>query len=217
MSTVENIKFDDQGLVPAIVQDAADNQVLMVAYMNREALEKTITRGTAHFYSRSRKRLWEKGESSGNYQEVKEILYDCDEDALLLRVKSAGPACHTGEKSCFFRALKGERAIQPQISAAQVLEALYQVILQRKVTRPAGSYVAKLMENGLDSILAKVEEEAQEVIRAAREEGRERLIEELADLWFHTLVLLGEQAIAPELVLGVLQRRFGKTGSDSHK
>lgn len=210
---LENLKFDEQGLIPAIVQDVADNQVLMMAYMNREALEKTLSVGRAYFYSRARKRLWEKGESSGNYQEVKEIMYDCDEDTLLLKVSPAGPACHTGERSCFFRLLKGQGPeSRLAVNAAKVFESLYNVIIERKGSRPAGSYVAKLMEEGLNTILAKVEEEAGEVLQAARQEGKERLKEELADLWFHTLVLMGHQDIAPGSVLEVLSQRFGKSG-----
>lgn len=213
MKLIDNLKYDERGLIPAIVQDLADNQVLMVAYMNREALEKTLTTGKAHFYSRTRKKLWEKGESSGNYQEVKKIMCDCDEDTLLLQVSPAGPACHTGEKSCFFRNLKSEKELaEPGVTAALVLESVYNVIMERKKNRSADSYVTKLMENGLDAVLAKVEEEAQEVLQAARREGRERLIEELADLWFHTLVLMGQQDIALGSVLGVLSKRFGKPG-----
>lgn len=209
---IDTIKFDSKGLVPAIAQDATTGEVLMMAYMDREALVKTISTGKAHYFSRSRNRLWLKGETSGNFQEVREILYDCDEDTILLKVNQIGVACHTGERSCFFRRLAGEpQRIEP-VEGSQILDALYKVILERKRTLPEGSYVASLLKTGLDGILNKVEEEATELILASKGRGKKEIVHELADLLFHTLVLLGEKDIAPQEVYMELKRRFGKSG-----
>lgn len=216
-----NVRFDKEGLIPAIAQDAEGGQVLMVAYMNAEALRKTLESGFAHYYSRSRRRLWKKGEESGHLQRVKEIRLDCDGDALLLRVEQEGVACHLGYRTCFFRrvgeTLEGSPPVEGQVvdpqavygPSSQVLEEVYQTIMHRKRERPRGSYVASLMEQGEGHVLKKIREEASELLRAAKDGRQAEVIYELADLWFHCLVLLGLQ----EIPLGQLWREFeGRMG-----
>lgn len=185
------LKFDDQGLIPAVVQDFNSGQVLMVAYMNREALKLTINKGEAHFYSRSRRSLWHKGETSGNTQEVKEIFYDCDGDTLLLQVVPRGPACHTGKMSCFYRTIDGDE----QSAGGGILDELAAVIKQRKKERPEGSYTTYLFDKGLDKILKKVGEETAEVIIAAKNPNNDEIIYETSDLIYHLLVLLEEKRL----------------------
>jgi phosphoribosyl-AMP cyclohydrolase / phosphoribosyl-ATP pyrophosphohydrolase len=177
------IAFDERGLVPCIVQDWRSGEVLTLAYMNAEALERTRETGEIHFYSRSRQQLWHKGETSGNTQAVKAIRYDCDADALLALVEPTGPACHTGERSCFHR---GD--LTPA-APHETLPTLERTIADRARTRPETSYTAKLLD---DPKLAgaKVQEEAEEVVRAAREESDERVAEEAADVIYHLAVLL---------------------------
>jgi phosphoribosyl-ATP pyrophosphohydrolase/phosphoribosyl-AMP cyclohydrolase len=178
-----DIAFDERGLVPCIVQDWHSGEVLTLAYMNAEALERTRETGEMHLYSRSRDELWRKGETSGNTQAVKAIRYDCDADALLALVEPTGPACHTGERSCFHR---GDLA---PAAPYESLPALERTIAERAATRPEASYTAKLLG---DPTLAgaKVQEEAEEVVRAAREESDERVAEEAADVIYHLAVLL---------------------------
>ena len=178
-----DIAFDERGLVPCIVQDWATGEVLTLAYMNRESLRRTRETGEMHFFSRSRQELWHKGATSGNTQKVRAIRYDCDADALLALVEPAGPACHTGERSCFHR---GElRAGAP----FETLPTLERTIAARSVARPPGSYTARLLDDpGLAG--AKVQEEAEEVVRAVREESDERVAEEAADVVYHLAVLL---------------------------
>jgi phosphoribosyl-ATP pyrophosphohydrolase/phosphoribosyl-AMP cyclohydrolase len=177
------VAFDEQGLVPCVVQDWRTGEVLTLAYMNAESLALTRETGETHFFSRSRQELWHKGESSGNTQTVKAIRYDCDGDTLLALVEPTGPACHTGERTCFYR---GE--LEPP-APHEVLAGLERTIAARVQTRPEGSYTTRLLADpGLAQ--AKVEEEAEEVARAAREESRERVAEEAADLIYHLLVLL---------------------------
>jgi phosphoribosyl-ATP pyrophosphohydrolase/phosphoribosyl-AMP cyclohydrolase len=213
MVDLGTIKFDKQGLVPAVIQDAGDGQVLMLGYMNLDSLKLTLKSGRVNFFSRSRNRLWEKGETSGNYLELNEILYDCDQDALLLKVIPAGPTCHTGEKSCFYRYLERPPDKKPTPPAkADILEAIYKIILQRKKERPTGSYVASLMEGGQEKIARKIGEEALEVVLASQGKEEKALVNELADLWFHSLVLLGYKEIPPRGVWKVLQDRFGQSG-----
>jgi len=190
------IKFDHRGLVPAVVQDANTGQVLMVAWMNEEALRHTQETGQAHFWSRSRQELWHKGATSGNVMNVREIRVDCDADTLLLLVDPAGPACHTGEQSCFYRRL------QPS-----VLETLFATILDRQANPRPGSYTVHLLEAGEDEILKKVGEEAMEVILAAKGQGDERLISEIADLFYHLLVLLAARGLSLADVEDELVRR----------
>ena len=178
-----DIAFDERGLVPCIVQDWRTGEVLTLAYMNEEALRRTRETGEVHFFSRSRNELWHKGETSGNTQAVKAIRYDCDADAVLALVEPAGPACHTGERSCFHRGelLKG--------APFETLPILERTIAARAAERPEGSYTTKLLD---DPTLAgaKVEEEAEEVVRAARDESDERVAEEAADVIYHLAVLL---------------------------
>jgi phosphoribosyl-ATP pyrophosphohydrolase/phosphoribosyl-AMP cyclohydrolase len=177
------IAYDDRGLVPCVVQDWRSGEVLTVAYMNAEALARTRATGQMHFFSRSRGELWHKGETSGNTQALKAIRYDCDADALLALVEPAGPACHTGERTCFHR---GELA---PAAPHEVLPALERTLAQRARERPQGSYTAELLDDP-PRIEAKVREEAEEVARAAREESGERVAEESADLIYHLAVLL---------------------------
>ncbi|MBS3946785.1 MAG: bifunctional phosphoribosyl-AMP cyclohydrolase/phosphoribosyl-ATP diphosphatase HisIE [Dethiobacter sp.] len=200
---MNEIKFDQAGLVPAIVQDWHSGQVLMLAYMNREALQKTLESGETWFYSRSRNELWHKGETSGHFQQVRRISYDCDGDALLVQVEQTGAACHTGAAGCFFRTLQAV-GTPP---AEHFLAELERIISQRKVERPEGSYVVKLLEAGVDRILKKVAEEAGEVIIAAKNEDRAELVYETGDLLFHLLVLLARQDVALSEVLAELARR----------
>jgi phosphoribosyl-ATP pyrophosphohydrolase/phosphoribosyl-AMP cyclohydrolase len=177
------IAFDERGLVPCVVQDWRTGEVLTLAYMNAEALERTRETGEMHFFSRSRNRLWHKGETSGNTQAVKAIRYDCDADALLALVEPAGPACHTGERTCFHR---GE--LEPG-APHETLPTLERTIAERAARAPAGSYTATLLEDPR-RVQDKVQEEAEEVARAAREESDERVAEEAADVLYHLAVLL---------------------------
>lgn len=217
------LKFDDQGLIPAVVQDAATGQVLMLAYMNAEALTKTLESGETWFWSRSRQALWHKGATSGNVQAVKEVCYDCDADALLVRVQPAGPACHTGQASCFYRVINGnwvvvgsEDAHNTQISGSSgppgkvepfSLQQLYEVIQERRQNPTPGSYTASLLEAGLPRIAQKVGEEAAEVLVAALAQEDQRLVEEVADLAYHVLVLLAARGLTPSAITTELARR----------
>jgi phosphoribosyl-ATP pyrophosphohydrolase/phosphoribosyl-AMP cyclohydrolase len=191
------IRFDDRGLVPAVVQDAATGQVLMVAWMNAEALQRTRETGQVHFWSRSRQELWHKGATSGNTMVVRDLLVDCDGDTLLLQVDPAGPACHTGNGSCFFRRCGSFDAPprRPDTGGEQVLHSLFATILDRQANPRPGSYTARLLDIGEDEILKKVGEEAMEVILAAKGQGDERLTSEVADLLYHLLVLLAAREL----------------------
>ena len=210
------IKWNEQGLAAAVCQDAGTGQVLMLAWMNEESLGLTLEKKTVHFWSRSRGELWEKGATSGNYLRLVSAALDCDGDALLFRVRPAGPACHTGRMSCFFNEVEtpdgGETA--GDLSFDQnLLESIYKLIQGRSESgETEGSYVARLFEKGEARILAKVEEEAEEVARAISEETRERAVEEAADLWFHTLVALALKDVPPGAVFAELACRFGKGG-----
>jgi phosphoribosyl-ATP pyrophosphohydrolase/phosphoribosyl-AMP cyclohydrolase len=182
------LRFDDQGLIPCVVQDWKSGEVLTLAYMNAQALRLTRQTGQIHFYSRSRQELWHKGATSGNVQSVKALRYDCDADALLALVEPAGPACHTGQRTCFHR---GE--LEPA-APHEALPALERVVAQRALDRPEGSYTVRLLEDpGL--LGAKVREEAEEVVRAAREESDERVAQEAADVIYHLAVLLRERGL----------------------
>jgi phosphoribosyl-ATP pyrophosphohydrolase/phosphoribosyl-AMP cyclohydrolase len=193
--------FSSEGLIPVVAQDAVSGDVLMVAWANAEALERTSATGQAHFWSRSRKRLWHKGESSGHVLQVRSAHADCDRDTLLLVVEPSGPACHTGARTCFGEATFTE---------AGVLAQLERVIASRDAQRPQGSYTARLLAQGLDRALKKIGEEATEVILAAKGESDERLAEESADLLFHLLVALRQRGVGLERVLQVLaERRAG--------
>lgn len=194
----DGLTFGSDGLLPVVVQEQASGDVLMVAWANSEALQRTVETGEAHFWSRSRQRLWRKGESSGNVLRVRAAQADCDGDTLLLVVDPAGPACHTGARTCF-----GERSS----TLAGVLDELARVVQSRALEAPEGSYTAKLLRKGLDASLKKIGEEATEVILAAKGESDERLAEEAADLLFHLLVALHQRGLKPAQVLEVLARR----------
>ena len=209
VEALEELKFDKDGLIPAVAQDRASGQVLMLAYMNRESLELTRTTGFAHYYSRSRGRLWKKGEESGHVQRVHEILYDCDADALVLKVHQEAVACHTGNRSCFYRRLDGETIADIEETVG-VLGEIYRTVQDRKLNRPEGSYVAGLFAKGPNAILKKIGEEATEVVMAGKEGERQAIIFEVADLWFHTLVLLALHDIDPQEVARELRSRIGK-------
>ncbi len=218
MTSAADLRFDASSLIPAIAQDAENGQVLMHAYMNPEALARTLETGLAHYYSRSRQQLWRKGEESGNVQRVRLILYDCDADSLLLMVDQTVAACHTGNRSCFYRRLSGEEdagsvALPPTWrgeDAAGLFERMYQTIQERKATLPEGSYVAGLFAKGPNAILKKIGEEAAEVVMAAKDGDRRAIVSEVADLWFHSLVLLGLHDIEPQAVAHELRSRIGK-------
>ncbi len=205
----EQLRFDAQGLLPAIVQDAVSKEVLTLAYMNRESLEKTVESGETWFWSRSRQELWHKGATSGNTQRVVSIDYDCDGDALVVKVVPNGPACHKGDYSCFSAALsvEGEPVYTSESDRFAIINELEALIAKREAERPEGSYTTYLFEKGVDKILKKVGEEAAEVIIAAKNRSHEELRYEAADLLFHLLVLLREQKLPLDAVLTELQKR----------
>lgn len=205
-----DVRFGPDGLVPAVAQDAATGEVLIVASADREALDATLSTGRAHFRSRSRGRLWMKGEESGNVMAVREVRYDCDGDALLYLVDPAGPACHTGARSCFFRAVG--RGGTPEAPAggppgAGVVAEVAAVVARRMREMPEGSYVAGLLRRGPGAVREKVTEEALEVAHASKREDAENLVHEVADLWFHTIVLLAAHGVPIGRVFGELGRR----------
>jgi phosphoribosyl-ATP pyrophosphohydrolase/phosphoribosyl-AMP cyclohydrolase len=201
----DELRWDERGLIPAVVQEADTGEVLMVAWMDRAALEATLSTGQSHFWSRSRGTLWRKGETSGHTQHVEGLYVDCDADVLLVQVHQDGVACHTGNRTCFFRALQGDGEVAPP---SNMLERLERTIATRKASPTPGSYVAGLLAKGEAAVCRKIGEEATEVIIAALGgEGDERLVAETADLWFHTLVLLGARGIRLRDVLQELARR----------
>lgn len=212
---LERIKFDQQGLVPAIVQDATNGTVLMLAYMNRESLAKTLETGTTWFYSRSRQELWNKGATSGHVQMVKELLYDCDGDTLLVKVEQKGAACHEGTYSCFSRRFGEAEPTQterPQVLGTAVLSELFAVLEDRRQNPQQGSYTSSLFAKGEDRILKKIGEEAAETIIAAKNHSQGEVIYEMADLWYHCLVLLAAHKIDFAALIEELgKRRSGKT------
>jgi phosphoribosyl-ATP pyrophosphohydrolase/phosphoribosyl-AMP cyclohydrolase len=227
MVDMGELKFRASGLIPAIIQDAENGEVLMLAYMNREALEKTLQTGRTWFWSRSRQQLWEKGKTSGHYQVIKSITADCDYDALLIKVEQLGPgACHEGYRSCFHNpvefdgeggpaAAAEEEEQEPAFDAEEVygrrssriLDELYKVVQDRRVNPVEGSYTNYLLTEGLDKILKKIGEEAAEVIIAAKNPGTEELIYELADLYYHTIVLMAAKGAEPGDVFSELKSR----------
>jgi len=200
---MDNIKFDDKGLVTAVVQDANTKEVLTVAYMNKESLAKTIESGETWFYSRSREELWHKGATSGNVQKVVSIKADCDGDALVVEVLPAGPACHNGTTSCFTNVLQ-EKA---KVGSVGILPKLVKVIEKREQEMPEGAYTTYLFEKGIDKICKKVGEEATEVVIGAKNRDAEEVKWEAADLIYHLLVLLQEQKVNVFDVLSVLEKR----------
>ena len=231
---LNQIKYNKEGLIPVIIQDEKTNQVLMLAYMNRESLEKTLEEGRTCFYSRSRRELWFKGSTSGNTQLVKKIVLDCDNDTLLVLAEQKGVACHTGNYSCFFKEIKGDkieeikvepscllqkeqagivkspqreiRSEQSEIDS-EIIDEIYQVIQDRKLNYQSDSYVCKLLANSEGLLPKKIGEEAAEVIIALKDKEKSAIIYEVADLWFHTLVALGSCNIPPQDVFKELKKR----------
>ncbi len=212
---IEEIKFDERGLVPVIVQDANTRQVLTLAYMNAESLKRTIETNETWFWSRSRSSLWHKGETSGHTQQVLDILVDCDNDSLTILVKPNGPACHTGEQSCFHNALQEsvnshEKIAEGGSDLGNVLNDLYALIESRKRDKPEGSYTTYLFEQGLDKILKKVGEESSETIIAAKNQDRGVLAGEASDLLYHLIVLMVERGLTLEQISDELVNRGKK-------
>jgi phosphoribosyl-AMP cyclohydrolase / phosphoribosyl-ATP pyrophosphohydrolase len=206
------LHFNEQGLIPAVVQDVATGRVLMLAYMNREALERTLATGLVHYWSRSRAQLWQKGETSGHVQRLRAIRYDCDADTLLVIVEQEGVACHTGEPSCFFQRFSDQPVPVLLPVAEGLLQQIYAVVQDRKRRSPEESYVASLMARGQEHVLKKVMEEAAEVLMASKDGRSEAIVYEMADLWFHAIVALAWHDVSPQEVLQELQRRFGQSG-----
>ena len=231
---VNQIKFNKEGLIPVIIQDEETKQVLMLAYMNRESLKNTLKEGRTCFYSRSRRELWFKGSTSGNTQLVKKIVLDCDNDTLLILVEQKGVACHTGNYSCFFKEIKGDKIEKIKLefippkqkkhsersnssqeedrdeqseTDSGIIDEIYQVIQDRKLKYQSNSYVCKLLANPEDLLPKKIGEEAAEVIIALKDKEKSAIIYEVADLWFHTLVALGSCNISPQEIFEELKRR----------
>src|SRR4249920_1722745 len=202
----EQVNFDDRGLVPVIAQDHATGEVLTLAYANEESLKLTVETGELHFWSRSREEIWRKGETSGNVLKLRQLRLDCDGDAIVALVEPTGPACHTGERSCFHRGIDGESSNDPALH--EMLASLERTLRARAAERPEGSYTVKLLDDRA-LIGEKVEEEAEEVVRAAREESDERVAEEAADVLYHLAVLLASREVPQSAVMEVLDGRRG--------
>jgi len=202
MLEIKDLKFDEKGLIPAIVVDVKSGDVLTLAYMNEESLKLTLEKGCTCFWSRSRQELWLKGETSGNYQHVVSITADCDKDALVIKVEKDGPACHTGAESCFFNPVY----INEEKSEFS-LKGLYELLQSRKKDMPQGSYTTYLFEKGLDKILKKIGEECTEVIIAGKAEDKKETVYEIADLAYHVLVLMVQNGITVEEVRDELASR----------
>ncbi len=209
------IEFDQRGLAPCVVQDFATGEVLMLAYVSSQSLEMTLETGELHFHSRSRDELWKKGESSGNFMHLRQLRYDCDGDALVAMVDPAGPACHTGQRSCFYREVLGSASIRKDAPPApgepgpvshEALATLERTLRSRAAERPDGSYTVKLLDEPV-LVGEKIEEEAEEVVRAGREESNERVAEEAADLLYHLGVLLLSRGVSQADVMEVLNAR----------
>ncbi len=217
MEQLKKIDWEkQQNLVPVIVQDYKTSEVLMLAYMNQEALKLTISTKFAHYFSRSKQRIWKKGESSNHTQEIKDILLDCDKDTILLKVKQNGVACHTGRQSCFFTRLENDEKtsdIKVDTSLSyDVIDTLYHTICEKKNNNPEKSYTAKLLQGKQNSMLKKIVEEAGEFTFAIKDKDEEEIIYESADLMYHSLVALASQNISPDRVRQELARRFGISG-----
>jgi phosphoribosyl-ATP pyrophosphohydrolase/phosphoribosyl-AMP cyclohydrolase len=211
---LEDLRFDEQGLIPVVVQNASTRQVLTLAYMNAESLNRTLDTHETWFWSRSRSCLWHKGESSGNTQDVVDVLLDCDGDALTVLVAPHGPACHTGAQSCFHNDIgydsSMEKGADQEPTLGEVLKGLYEVVESRKRERPEDSYSTYLFDQGLDKILKKVGEESAETIIAAKNEDRDALVKESSDLLYHLIVLFVEQGLSLEEVSAELRARSTK-------
>lgn len=199
------LKFDDNGLIPAIAQDAKTGVVLMLAYMNEASLNLTLETGYATYYSRSRQKLWEKGATSGNVQKVVDIFIDCDGDTLLLKVDQTGNVCHTGNYSCFYTPVVENPGASH--SGANILQEEFNVIMDRKRNPVEGSYTCYLFDKGIDKICKKVGEESAEVIIAAKNRAPEEVRYEVADLFYHVMVLLAEQGMTPDEIYAEMERR----------
>ncbi len=216
----QNLKFDEQGLIPAVVQNSRTKEILTLAYMNVESLTRTLQTGQTWFWSRSRKELWHKGETSGNFQNVVDIRIDCDGDALVVLVAPEGPACHLGEDTCFHRQLQETeyQLLQKSVSLVNqsslelgiLLDELYRLIEDRKQKRPEGSYTTYLFNAGLDKILKKVGEESAETIIAAKNPSTQQMASEISDLLYHLLVLMSERDVRLEDIFNELKQRAGK-------
>jgi phosphoribosyl-ATP pyrophosphohydrolase/phosphoribosyl-AMP cyclohydrolase len=207
---IDNLKFDEQGLIPAIVQDSGSREVLMLAYVNIESLNQTLEAGETWFWSRSRSKLWHKGETTGNTQQVVKVLVDCDQDSLLMLVKPRGPACHTNNWSCFQDEISESKSTEspPEIpDLGLVLLKLYQVVHSRMQERPEGSYTTYLFTAGLDKILKKIGEEAAELIVAAKNRDVHSISSEASDLIYHLMVLLVEEGVTLDQVRDELYQR----------
>jgi phosphoribosyl-ATP pyrophosphohydrolase/phosphoribosyl-AMP cyclohydrolase len=211
MHGIDELKFDSDGLLPAIVQDQRSGAVLMLAYMNKESLEKTLESGETVFWSRSRNAFWHKGETSGNTQAVRSVQYDCDADALLITVDQRGKACHTGSLSCFFNSLVAASETVREEDLGQTLQSLAQTLHDRKRDMPEESYTTYLFTSGLDKILKKIGEESAETIIAAKNRNAKEIAQETADLLYHLLVLLEEVGVPLVDVSRVLSERRGAT------
>ncbi len=203
MFDIEKLKFDEKGLIPAIVTDYETGEVLTLAYMNKESLKISLEKKKTCFWSRSRQELWLKGETSGNYQHIVSITADCDKDALNVKVKKDGPACHTGEESCFFNKVFENDEIAPVFS----IESLVKTIEGRKLSPQEGSYTTYLFEKGIDKILKKVGEESTEVIIAGKADDKKETVYEIADLMYHILVLMIEMGISTDDIMAELKSR----------
>lgn len=203
---LEQVNFDERGLVPCVAQDFASGEVLTLAYVNEESLRLTVESGEMHFFSRSREEIWRKGEESGHVLKLKQLRLDCDGDAVVALVEPTGPACHTGERSCFYRELEG--GTEPVPVPHEALAALQRTLRSRAAERPEGSYTVELLDDP-KLIGEKVEEEAEEVVRAAREESDERVAEEAADLLYHLSVLLAARELPLAAAMEVLNGRRG--------
>jgi len=212
------INWEKSEVIPVVAQDYETNEVLMLAYMNKEALELTLKTKFAHYFSRSKQRIWQKGETSGHNQKVKEILIDCDNDSIVLKVDQSGVACHTGTKSCFFKNLETkERVLEPEKDTSKiysVIDTLYHTLLERKDASPDKSYTAKLFSKGENSILKKISEESGEFCFAVKDNDEKEIIYEGADLIYHILVALAYKDISPDRIKQELKSRFGLSGID---
>jgi len=217
MNIIEQIDFKKNGgIVPVVVQDANTKDVLMLAYMDKEAVELTMSTNFAHYFSRSKQRIWKKGESSGHTQEIVDMYIDCDNDTLLLKVIQKGVACHTGRKTCFFTDIKSEKIVEDvkidTTTAYGVIDTLYHTIQERKNADPKTSWTAKLLKGSQNSMLKKIVEEAGELTFAIKDDDTDEIIYETADIAYHILVALASKDISPDRVKQELARRFGMSG-----
>jgi phosphoribosyl-ATP pyrophosphohydrolase/phosphoribosyl-AMP cyclohydrolase len=203
---LDNLKFNQDGLIPVITQNYYTGKILMQAYANKEAIEETLKSGYATYFSRSRNALWKKGETSGNYQKIMDIKVDCDEDSIIYLVVEEGPACHTGEESCFYRNLNLEKDFKPV--PFEILHKLYEKIQERKETMPEGSYVASLFKKGSDKIIQKVGEEAVETVIALKNKNKDEIVYETSDLLFHLLIALVDAGVKLSDIEKELLKRY---------